>query len=473
MEVMDTTMDLCNRVFEDLGDLFDFPLWAELPFPTTIPDDIDGVGTIIDLIGDDRDIRKGDKQSTDKLQSSLGFRQGLTATGVDIELNAERGNLDSDASWAKADEDEEWSLRLGKKLDQFRSSSSCMTMVTEPLSTRRRKSVHSMCHLMDLGHMSIRDGEAKRVLIAVCSIQATGTDNVWNPKRFSWISGSIDPVAIVARVDWLACQSQAWDARRLLLTTELRRVGHLTPEWVTEALQGPVTDTMVVLYYDNAETALRAAMAMQTSHIPEKDVAYAHVIQVTFFDYHYCADSAGRSPVPDSMFHKEQRIGPGGNLRHSPPKLATEGRIASCSSYWSESSAGETSASSGYSFVSGYGAKSSGRKRKRIGGYVCSMETCSMVFDRECDRRKHEKVHSDERAHVCAECGKGFHWPKDLRRHQRRHRVRQDRELLVTGASSPHSEEEDETSLPEFDPLCCDIEFVGDRAPRIPCYSIQ
>ncbi|EME41812.1 hypothetical protein DOTSEDRAFT_103210, partial [Dothistroma septosporum NZE10] len=49
--------------------------------------------------------------------------------------------------------------------------------------------------------------------------------------------------------------------------------------------------------------------------------------------------------------------------------------------------------------------------------FPCQSQGCEKVFDRAGDRTKHEKYHYQGRPNVCMRCGKGFHFPKDLRRH--------------------------------------------------------
>lgn len=65
------------------------------------------------------------------------------------------------------------------------------------------------------------------------------------------------------------------------------------------------------------------------------------------------------------------------------------------------------------------------KKRKRmpkiVGGFACSFASCDIVFNRDGDRRKHEKNHSGQRKYVCERCGRGFLFPKDLKRHVATH----------------------------------------------------
>ncbi|KAF2209621.1 hypothetical protein CERZMDRAFT_9436, partial [Cercospora zeae-maydis SCOH1-5] len=61
------------------------------------------------------------------------------------------------------------------------------------------------------------------------------------------------------------------------------------------------------------------------------------------------------------------------------------------------------------------------REPKILAGYHCSFTGCDKAFDHQGELTKHEKVHSTDRPHVCVPCGKGFFYPKDLRRHERTH----------------------------------------------------
>ncbi|KAF5845515.1 hypothetical protein GGP41_003057 [Bipolaris sorokiniana] len=69
------------------------------------------------------------------------------------------------------------------------------------------------------------------------------------------------------------------------------------------------------------------------------------------------------------------------------------------------------------------GKRSSRRQPPREGGFVCNEPGCTEVFNRQCDLNRHQKTsHRNERPHVCPTCGKGFMYPKDLRRHKPQHR---------------------------------------------------
>ncbi|KAF2489078.1 hypothetical protein BU16DRAFT_472002, partial [Lophium mytilinum] len=65
------------------------------------------------------------------------------------------------------------------------------------------------------------------------------------------------------------------------------------------------------------------------------------------------------------------------------------------------------------------------RSAPKKGGFPCLHPECSRVFNRQCDLRRHNKVHLDksERPYKCLSCSEAFIYPKDLERHQRTHRT--------------------------------------------------
>ena len=72
------------------------------------------------------------------------------------------------------------------------------------------------------------------------------------------------------------------------------------------------------------------------------------------------------------------------------------------------------------------------RLPKIEGGFPCRYPLCHKVYDRACDRRKHEKRHDskDSYPHQCSECDKAFLCPKDVRRHAKVH----ERQITFDGA---------------------------------------
>ncbi|KAK6440202.1 hypothetical protein LTR95_003580 [Oleoguttula sp. CCFEE 5521] len=60
------------------------------------------------------------------------------------------------------------------------------------------------------------------------------------------------------------------------------------------------------------------------------------------------------------------------------------------------------------------------RPRKRQKGHLRAFECeeCKDCFKRPCDLTKHIKYKHLPGEHVCLQCNRGFHWPKDLKRHE-------------------------------------------------------
>ena len=73
------------------------------------------------------------------------------------------------------------------------------------------------------------------------------------------------------------------------------------------------------------------------------------------------------------------------------------------------------------------GQDSMTRKRKRLDridrGFPCQFDGCHRIFDRACERSKHEQTHQPEytKRFQCPHCSKCFRYPKDLRRHEKVH----------------------------------------------------
>ncbi|KAF7198535.1 Transcription factor Ovo-like 2 [Pseudocercospora fuligena] len=64
------------------------------------------------------------------------------------------------------------------------------------------------------------------------------------------------------------------------------------------------------------------------------------------------------------------------------------------------------------------------------GSFACTQDTCSKTFATKAERDHHERYHGNK-DHTCGVCGKGFHFPKDLKRHTKIHNPR-DRHLMCT-----------------------------------------
>lgn len=66
------------------------------------------------------------------------------------------------------------------------------------------------------------------------------------------------------------------------------------------------------------------------------------------------------------------------------------------------------------------------REPMQVNGFPCNHSSCSEVFDRKCDLRRHKKKHIpvSDRPHKCSQCDKAFTYPKDRDRHEMSHRPR-------------------------------------------------
>lgn len=459
MEV-DTAMVLGNDTSEGLDNFFDPSFWEDFSFPTTAFAVENETASAISPTRHEPVIAQGEIVDTPLATSN--FQAGPTTINTDTQQsfqhvslpNAVNGHveLDSDASWGEHDEHEDWSFHLRQGLLNFRVGSGCL-LVTEPLSSQKRRKVHSMSYLMGLSHMSILDGQAKRVLISKCLIKTSNTcvGKIWNPSRECWSSGSVDPLAI-AVTGWTRAKDFD-EITRLLLETLAKASLPLPTKWI-EPQSTLESRPIAILHYDDARSAYMVAdaCARLLNHPKEGElvifrIGYHHtLLEHTLSEFRVPACPSYSADEPRNVYTRASNSQP-----ERPTPYGIGVRSGRNSSYISESSAGETSAGSSYSFVSEYRASSrSTKKRKYSGGYVCQAHDCFMTFDRECDRRKHEKIHSDNRPHICSDCSSGFLWPKDLRRHQRRHHADQGEEPVVTEGSHPQSEEE---ALPEFDPL--------------------
>ena len=98
------------------------------------------------------------------------------------------------------------------------------------------------------------------------------------------------------------------------------------------------------------------------------------------------------------------------------------------SSVASDSSADSRSSfSSQFSGASGmrHSGSSHGRKKRKRqpGGFPCVELNCDEVFDRQCDLAQHQRSHisHEKRPYACDDCDRRFLFPKDLRRHAKKH----------------------------------------------------
>lgn len=60
------------------------------------------------------------------------------------------------------------------------------------------------------------------------------------------------------------------------------------------------------------------------------------------------------------------------------------------------------------------------REAREPQGFPCHQSGCKRVYDRACDLRKHQLIHSPlAKRHLCKVCGKPFQYPKDVKRHEK------------------------------------------------------
>lgn len=82
------------------------------------------------------------------------------------------------------------------------------------------------------------------------------------------------------------------------------------------------------------------------------------------------------------------------------------------------------------------------RLPKKENGFQCRFSDCQKLFDRACDRKKHEKRHEPKESHPyhCSwqGCDKTFIYPKDLKRHEKVHLKRNN----LIGADEQYSTDE-------------------------------
>lgn len=113
------------------------------------------------------------------------------------------------------------------------------------------------------------------------------------------------------------------------------------------------------------------------------------------------------------------------NLYEDPqsiPGTANEGYNAGFNAGYS--SAGSSASASSHLSGSSIGSSTSRRRQRRtIHGFQCKTEGCGAAFDRSCDLVHHQRIHIpyEERPYPCGRCQQRFLYPKDLRRHEKKH----------------------------------------------------
>lgn len=362
---------------------------------------------------------------------------------------------------------------LRQELQDFRQSQQA-TLFTLPLSSRQRKQVHSMANLWGLSHVSIGNGGVKRVLVSKCALSAGLVDGdtlsrPWNPRSGAWWSGSLDPRLVLIH----------WISSNVCVQTCLSVLGLPVPVNVTMDVRGDY-GTAYALFSSSADAAnvilnlnrnrpywnntsvdreLECSfLRLPAGFVLTPDLLLDHFCQLPILLYQAFNNCSNSNPNQPSS-RPPSRVAGATNaympsLRNKPsnhslsaiderqaltdladqlqqfPPLSRSGT----SSYDASRRHSRTSSQSrdlGYTSASSIvdsdysHATSLSKKRKREpmipNGYKCTIDGCDKTFDHDGERRKHERNHGGERPYACRRCGKGFLYPKDLRRHARTH----------------------------------------------------
>lgn len=351
---------------------------------------------------------------------------------------------DSHHSWTAADNLEAWCARFRERLLEFRRHKDRVSIVTSPLQVRQRRKVHSMANLWGLSHMSIGAGRSKRMLISKCELTASTSEKRWNPTRNNWSPGLVDPRIVL--FDFVSRQLSAGRIQQCLREAGLPSPTKLTVDYKTNISPMPQYATVYALF-SNVEEAMESILALDSSR-PNWNSIDAN-IEADFVQFPPGFDLSDTSlhpfdSLPELIRTEKARLAQqsalfrsAANIYPSETEEETEDDLIDFPDHKSTSKtprqrffrkpSNESSQSRDPEYVSATNSDqeesetSTTRKRRRVpkilGGYVCSFEDCRRAFDREGDRRKHEKNHGGKRPHVCSFCGKGFLFPKDLRRH--------------------------------------------------------
>lgn len=351
---------------------------------------------------------------------------------------------DSHHSWTAADNLEAWCARFRERLLEFRRHKDRVSIVTSPLQVRQRRKVHSMANLWGLSHMSIGAGRSKEMLVSKCELTSSTSEKRWNPTRNNWSPGLVDPRIIL--FDFVSLQLSAGRIQQCLREAGLPCPTKLTVDYKSNISPMPQYATVYALF-SNVEEAMETILALDSSR-PNWNSIDAN-IEADFVHFppgFDLSDNALQSfdSLPDLIRTEKARLAQqralfrsSANIYPSETDEETEDDLVDFPDHKSTSKtprqrffrkpSNESSQSRDPEYVSATNSDqeesetSTTRKRRRVpkilGGYVCSFEDCRRAFDREGDRRKHEKNHGGKRPHVCSFCGKGFLFPKDLRRH--------------------------------------------------------
>ncbi|KAK4493696.1 hypothetical protein PRZ48_014881 [Zasmidium cellare] len=397
---------------------------------------------------------------------------------------------DSHHSWTAADNTEDWVSYLRERLADFRRCRERVALITSPLQTRQRRKVHSMANLWGLSHLSIGSGREKRVLLCKCELTKApshlpfGLSKRWNPTKNNWSPGLVDPRIVL--FDLLSPRLSAAKVRQCLKEAGLPSPTKIVIDRFNPMKTGVVQPVATgYVLFENADDAALALLALDgtkpnwNSSDAEIECDYVHfppgfeLNNATLDAFDALPDLVRREKLKfheGRMFSSIRSKDENNALYSSTESEADDYSVASPGLSMSiptrrGHSSRKTSNSSSYSRDPGYVSGGSTRslvasdyssqtsitkKRKRVpkisGGFACSLVGCDRVFDRDGDRRKHEKNHTAERPHVCEKCGKGFLFPKDLRRHMIVHSIT---ELPSGGDEEQKSEQETASTVKE------------------------
>ena len=366
---------------------------------------------------------------------------------------------DSHHSWTNSDNLETWCDNLRERLADFRRCKERVVIITSVLQTRQRRKVHSMANLLGLSHMSLGSGRRKQILISKCELQKSASvanaarEKRWNPVRNNWSRGMVDPRVVV--IEGLASGESIARFQQHLANASLPCPQSLVMEYAGSSIPAQQMEPLATAYAcfetpDDAATVLLALdhttpnwnaangdLECDYVHFsPGTDIDYALAhfeslpqllkgetpLQHTTGDISFVSHSTDYALYSDSET-EEHHLSPGLTM---PLHRFSSRKVSNDSSHSRD--AGYASGGSVLSqMLSDQSDGSATKKRKRmpkiVGGFACSFTTCDKVFNRDGDRRKHEKNHSGERKYVCERCGRGFLFPKDLKRHVATHAV--------------------------------------------------
>lgn len=355
---------------------------------------------------------------------------------------------DSHHSWTAADNAEEWVTRLRASLTAFRRDRDRVALITTPLQTRQRRKVHSMANIWGLSHMSIGPGREKRMI--VCKGALTGstsrmpvsTGRRWNPCD-TWSAGFVNTRVVV--FDMLDPNMDSFHVSNVLQGADIAAPLKTTMDYYEMDMNGfTISVAKAFAIFASSEDAAMALLALDgtTPNWNSFTIEGDYVRFPAGFNFNDALldafdtlpEAIRLAQVSAEESKRDRAIATG-----SAPQSESDSdddtlhssslAIARRAPYDGPSAASSLSMDAGYASagsarsaaISDHSDTSTSRKRKRVpkvaGGFPCRDHGCDKIFDRAGDRTKHEKYHSEGRPNVCTRCGKGFHFPKDLRRH--------------------------------------------------------